>query len=192
MIFCPDFFPARVAKALYRQHRDVNLFLNSDSSITRTNYLRILAVASIDIAITFPIGVAFLILNITQSVAQNELSFYPGWDYVHSEWEPPYTATYAELVEGGTSYLAGVYISNWSQPVLAFAIFGLFGLTAEARATYRRPLEWIRYLLWRPSQRKRNGASSDCILGPDTGCQKAMLDAELRFVASCPYALDIP
>ena len=39
---------------------------------------------------------------------------------------------------GGTSAIAQAYFTQWTVPVLAFAIFGLFGLTSEARASYQR------------------------------------------------------
>lgn len=42
----------------------------------------------------------------------------------------------ADLKAFGPSTLAEYYFAYWASPALAFTIFGLFGLTAEARASY--------------------------------------------------------
>ena len=48
---------ARVARIFYRQNRDVNDFLRSNSSVSRINYFRLLALASIDTLLTLPLGI---------------------------------------------------------------------------------------------------------------------------------------
>ena len=56
-----------VVRVFYRQGRDTNHFLNSNGSVSRTNYLRVLAVASIDILLTLPTGVTNLVLVVLGS-----------------------------------------------------------------------------------------------------------------------------
>ena len=50
------------------------------------------------------------------------------------------TVTYDELTNGraGAARIARIYFLTSTSPVLAFTIFGLFGLTCEARASYWR------------------------------------------------------
>ena len=119
---------------LYHQHKDLDEFLRSNQFVSRTNYFRILALASIDIALTLPFGLVILVLEI-KVFAQYSQAFYPGWARVHGAWAPQ-SLSYADQRAIGTSYLAQTYFAYWTSPVLAFFIFALFGASAEARASY--------------------------------------------------------
>ncbi|KZV68498.1 fungal pheromone STE3G-protein-coupled receptor, partial [Peniophora sp. CONT] len=131
-----SYFYPRVVHILYRQSRDINSFLNSDTSVLRTNYLRILAVASIDILLTLPMGVVSIALRVRSILEEKgSLAFYLGWTCIHINWEPS-SIPYAQLKASGIAGIAQLYFLRWSAPVLAYTIFGLFGLTYEARASY--------------------------------------------------------
>ena len=121
----------------YRQNRDINRFLRSNNSVSRNNYMRILALASIDVMLTLPVGIANIVLDVVQSLSEDTLTFYPGRTYDHTDWEPV-GVSYAQAVALGTSTVAQTYFIQWSSPFLAFVIFGLFGVTSEARASYWR------------------------------------------------------
>ncbi|KZV64899.1 STE3-domain-containing protein [Peniophora sp. CONT] len=177
-----------VVRVFYRQGRDTNHFLYSNDSVSRTNYMRVLAVASIDILLTLPIGITNLVL--IALAAPHTMTFYPGWKLVHSHWAPT-GETYARLLEGGTFNVARTYFTRWTSPVLAFAIFALFGLTAQARATYCRPFLAIKELGWtRIRPQKAESAHSIVSLDSDHYRHKVMLDAELGYVStrSCAAA----
>ncbi|KZV68525.1 STE3-domain-containing protein [Peniophora sp. CONT] len=153
--YCP-----KVIRTFYRQSRDVHSFLNSNTSVSRTNYLRILALASVDVLLTLPVGIANIILSVTTAVAQGELPFYWGWNLLHTDWEPV-GVLYVEIKSFGTATLAQFYFNNWTSPVLAFVIFGLFGITSEARASYWRIICTIGgWVGWKPTARTRKGQQS--------------------------------
>lgn len=137
-----DFLLAKVARIFYLQGRDINRFLSSNSSVTRTHYFRILALASVDVALTLPSGILILVLNLSANLAEGGLPFYPGWSYIHDDWTPG-QFSYAELRALGPVRLGSEYVTLWSSPILAFTIFGLFGLTSEACASYRRMIRAI-------------------------------------------------
>ncbi|VDB95831.1 unnamed protein product [Peniophora sp. CBMAI 1063] len=155
------FYYPKVAKLYYRQRKDINSFLRSNPSVSRTNYLRILILASIDILLTLPFGIVDITLQIYPWLNNlSPFSFYPGWTYLHTAWEPR-GLSYAKQRSFGTAYIAATYVSRWTSPVLAFIIFGLFGLTAEARASYWRIIHTIgRWLERKPTPRARNGQAS--------------------------------
>ena len=135
----------------YHQRRDINRFLRSNNSVSRNNYMRILALASIDVLITLPVGVATIILRVTQSLSVGPMPFYFGWTYDHTDWAPV-GYSYAEIVAFGTSNVAEQYFTQWTSPVLAFVIFGLFGVTSEARTSYWRVICTMGgWLGWRPT-----------------------------------------
>lgn len=152
---------AKVARTYYRQRRDIDSFLRSNSSVSRTNYLRILVLASIDVLLTLPIGIVNITLEIVYALSPpKEYPFYPGWALLHSDWELE-GVSYAELQVSGTAELAQFYFSQWASPVLAFAIFGLFGVTSEARASYWRIICTVGgWFGWKPTPRARNGQAS--------------------------------
>lgn len=127
--------PAHVARLFHRQSRDINHFLQSNDSVTRTNYFRRLALASIDILLTLPVGIARIVLDVEQALALGPIPFYFGWTYDHTDWQPR-GYSYAEMVAQGTSTVAEIYFTQWTSPILAFVIFALFGVTPEARASY--------------------------------------------------------
>ena len=55
------------------------------------------------------------------------------------------TVTYEELTNGraGAARIVRIYFLTSTSPVLAFTIFSLFGMTAEARASYRRAFRTV-------------------------------------------------
>ncbi|VDC04730.1 unnamed protein product [Peniophora sp. CBMAI 1063] len=126
-----------VVRFFYRQSRDIDHFLRNNDSVSRTNYFRILALASIDILLTLPIGIANIILDVEQSLFFGPIQFYWGWTYDHTDWQPK-SFSYEDTVSLGTPTVATVYFQQWTSPVLAFTIFAFFGVTSEARASYWR------------------------------------------------------
>ncbi|KZV65148.1 fungal pheromone STE3G-protein-coupled receptor [Peniophora sp. CONT] len=147
---------AKVSQTYYRHRKDIHSFLKSDSSGQRTNYLRILILASIDILLTLPIGIVNITLNIRQAVSLNAFRFYLGWTFLHTPWEPE-GFSYAELQTLGAVDLPSVYFAYWTSPALAFAIFAIFGLTSEARASYWRIICTVAgWFDWKPSSRAQS------------------------------------
>ncbi|VDB87015.1 unnamed protein product [Peniophora sp. CBMAI 1063] len=129
-----------VARIFYLHGREVTHFLQSNNSVNRTHYFRILALASIDILLTLPIGIANIVLSVEDEVARiGPIPFYFGWTYDHTGWQPQ-SYSYAAVVSEGTFVVAQEYFVQWTSPALAFAIFALFGITAEARASYWRTI----------------------------------------------------
>ena len=152
---------AAVTRTFYHQRQDVNRFLQSNDSISRTNYFRILALASIDVLLTLPFGIASIALTVSGSLSTpGGMPFYRGWTFDHSDWSPV-GFSYAEIVASGPSNVGQVYFSQWTSPILAFVIFGLFGVTSEARASYQRTIRTIReWLGWKPTPPQASRACS--------------------------------
>ena len=128
---------AAVARTFHRQRKDVNDFLQSNDSVSRTNYFRILALASVDILLTLPMGIVTIVLFVKYQLSYGIFPFYFGWTSDHTNWQPE-SLYYVDILSGGTFNVAGVYFAHWTSPVLAFVVFGLFGVTSDARASYWR------------------------------------------------------
>ena len=155
-----------MARFLYQQGKANTAFLGSNDtsgSVSRTDYARLLALASIDIILTLPIGITNIVLVVISSLHVAPIPFYWGWSFLHADWEPV-ASSYAELKANGTANVALFYVSRWDPVVLTLAIFGLFGLTREARSSYRHvigtAISWYR--------RKSTRCSPSAGTGPST------------------------
>ncbi|VDC00591.1 unnamed protein product [Peniophora sp. CBMAI 1063] len=126
-----------IVSILYSHSRELDGFLQSNNSVSRTSYFRILALASIDLVLTLPIGIVSIVLDAIESSQNGPIPFYNGWTDDHQDWTPK-SFPYPEIVARGPSTVALVYFGQWTSPVLAFVIFALLGATEEACASYRR------------------------------------------------------
>jgi hypothetical protein len=130
---------ARIIYVFYRHSRETNKFLQSNGSISRPRYFRILAVACVDILLVLPLGVLSVASQVIGGPRETfpgfPSPFYLGWTAVHTNWGPV-AIPYSTLVRLGSWTVFRWYFQFWTTPVLAFAIFALVGLTSEARATY--------------------------------------------------------
>ncbi|KZV63368.1 STE3-domain-containing protein [Peniophora sp. CONT] len=150
----------RILRNLSHHRRDMNRFLQSNNSVSRMSYFRIFALASIDAILTLPLGIVTIVLAVTDSLAVfGHFPVYGGWSYLHTNWEPV-GFSYTDLLADGTSTVAQNYFSAWSSPILAFAIFGLFGVTTEARASYWHVICTVGgWFGWKPTLRTRSARS---------------------------------
>ncbi|VDB95776.1 unnamed protein product [Peniophora sp. CBMAI 1063] len=149
-----------VAWSFYRHNREINQFLHSHNSVTRTNYFRILALASIDVLLTLPMGIATIVLAAKDDLSfSGPLLFYSGWTFDHADWQPA-SFSYADIVSEGPLLVGQFYFTHWTSPVLAFVIFGLFGVASEARASYWRVICTVGgWLGWQPTPRAHRSRS---------------------------------
>ncbi|VDB87361.1 unnamed protein product [Peniophora sp. CBMAI 1063] len=168
----------RVALVFYSQGKLANRFLRSNGSISRLNYFRILALASIDILVTLPLGITTLVLAVLV-FREFDVPFYLGWDFVHSDFEP-FSLTYARMKAAGAGSLAQRYCQVWTSPILAFVTFGLFGLTSEACAMYGQPFKALGARLgWgSPSRSDVSGTIGSMKFGTNPG--ESTEDSELQ------------
>ncbi|VDB95846.1 unnamed protein product [Peniophora sp. CBMAI 1063] len=155
------FYYPRVVQTYYRQRRDINSILQSDRSSLRTNYLRILILASIDLVLTLPIAIMRITLDVVTALSSLEsFPFYSGWTQLHANWEPV-SFSYAEQQTFGTASLVQLCFGDWTSPILSFAIFGLFGVTSEARCSYWRIIRSAGDLLgWKAISKALDNSSS--------------------------------
>ncbi|KZV69973.1 STE3-domain-containing protein [Peniophora sp. CONT] len=154
----------KVFSTFHRHSRDVNRFLRTNNSVSRTNYFRILVLASVDVVLTLPKAIVSLVFEI---LVLRELkprpNFYPGWHFIHTDWDP-IGVSYHEMKINGKFNFVEIYWDQWSPLVLALVLFVLFGLTGEARASYWRIACFVGWWFgWKPSARDRRVAALDTI-----------------------------
>ncbi|VDC07841.1 unnamed protein product [Peniophora sp. CBMAI 1063] len=153
----------RIAWILYTRYKDTSHFLQSSQSISRAYFFRLLMLASIDVLVTLPFGITTFVLSLLSQFEQvgKHITFYEGWDTIHSDWTPA-GVTYAEFRAAGPATIAEMYFSRWSSPFLAFVIFALFGVTGAARGTYWELLRTaMRCLGWKPRVLQQESSALD-------------------------------
>jgi hypothetical protein len=139
----------KLSTFFYRHSRETNEFFQSNGSINRPGYFRILALACIDILLTLPLGVISATIDLLSEIHEaspgSPFQFYSGWANVHSDGDPV-AFSYEEIVGDGVWEVLYFFFINWTSPILAIAVFALFGCTSEARVTYWRVffLPWQR------------------------------------------------
>ncbi|VDB95537.1 unnamed protein product [Peniophora sp. CBMAI 1063] len=154
------YYPSTI-RIFYGQSRAFDRLLNSHDRWlpTRTNYLRVLALASIDIFLTLPLSITRFVLAVLSTTKMRPAPFYPGWDVVHHDWTPV-TISWAMLNDKGAPELAFVHYGFWISPIFAFAFFGLFGLTEGARTSYWRVFRVAAAVLGRRRAHLERGSQS--------------------------------
>ncbi|VDC06410.1 unnamed protein product [Peniophora sp. CBMAI 1063] len=144
LFYCP-----KVIWVLYRHQRELDRFLRSNDSVTRTNYYRMLALASIDVLLTLPIGIVVSVVPVIATFRRGGYPFYRGFTFLHTNWGPV-AASYSDVDDPVD--LAQIYFNQWISPALAFVMFGLFGITEEARESIRLAIQTVRARSgWKPA-----------------------------------------
>jgi hypothetical protein len=127
---------ARIIWRFYHHSKQTNELLSSECSVGRDKFFRVLIIGCIDILGTLPLG---LLDVIPTSILLYRLKapFYVGWRYTHADWQPKsikYTRSPHRNIFIGFEQFA----NPWSDVVMGFLIFALFGLTEDARVAYRQ------------------------------------------------------
>ncbi|KAI0029398.1 GPCR fungal pheromone mating factor, partial [Vararia minispora EC-137] len=132
------FYCPKVIYVFYHHSRATNEFFRNNTSVARLGYFRLLALASVDIVLTLPYGVISTVQNLIENTSAGaSIPFFREWKITHSNWAPV-TRSYAEIRAEGSWALSDYYLSSWTSVALSLVIFALFGMTPDARATYRR------------------------------------------------------
>ncbi|VDB95535.1 unnamed protein product [Peniophora sp. CBMAI 1063] len=133
-------YQTRLALILYRQRREVSAFLQSNAVISEAIYMRVLAVATVDVIVSLIGSTVRFALDVQAYVISGHIVFYQGWDYVHSEPWGPVGVSWEDWNSDTPMAVASDIYTEWMSPIICFAIFGCFGLTPGARAAYQHAL----------------------------------------------------
>ncbi|KAI0316922.1 GPCR fungal pheromone mating factor [Amylostereum chailletii] len=163
------FFWSRLVIVLYRHYKELNQFTSSEITLTRSRYLRVFAIGSLDILFSLPIGIS----TISQASVQGRSApFWPGFDVVHRDFTPVLLP--AEIWKEKTVTRLSVRASQYVNVVSGVLIFVLFGLSGESRELYRRAFwRMARVVGWAPRD-------NDAALEPRMTFLSIEIDIETR------------
>lgn len=113
---------------------------NEDTGISRSHYLRLMALGLIDIILWLPLSLTFLILDLSNMKIQS----YQSWSHVHIDFNRVEFVPIDTFVHGNYSVYVAAELGRWIGPTLALNFFIFFGVKSEVWASY-----WSRFIKFR-------------------------------------------
>ncbi|KAJ6505353.1 pheromone A receptor-domain-containing protein [Mycena sanguinolenta] len=138
ILYCP-----LIIRTFYIQ--STNEFLQSNGSISRTSYRRVMALGCFNIVITLPISIINLASFFATVPSPSHLPPYIGWDDNHASFAP-FGISYADVTDTPWHSFTA-YFAHGQSILLAVTIFALFGMTPKARSAYWSRIRLIGRLL---------------------------------------------
>ncbi|KAH9986174.1 pheromone A receptor-domain-containing protein [Russula compacta] len=121
----------RTIYTLYLRERQLKEIMSSNSSLNRSRYFRLMALASIEILGTIPLGTWSIVNN-----ARSGVTHWTNWADMHKD--------YSLVLQLPASYWKNIPLlaesletMRWAVVACAFIFFGFFGFAHEARQHYR-------------------------------------------------------
>ena len=102
----------------------------------RKNYFRLLILGCVDAIVLFPAQTLNFVIDLQGIRQSGDAGFYPGWTLVHSDWAPVSVPENAWNISIWFAF--SVRWSQWINPFFGLLFFLLFGVTTEARESYKR------------------------------------------------------
>lgn len=115
-------------RILYKKYSEINELLSSSGTVDKSQYLRVLIIATLGSVFIGPLSLYGLIMSWIHIFA------WPGWKSLHSGFSPimiPVSYWRSQFIMRYT-----VEISRWSFIFNALAIFACFGIHQQARRGY--------------------------------------------------------
>ena len=161
----------------FRRNRELDITLESNTSLNRTAFFKLLALGLFDILLTLPLS----IIQFVEELLQVDITgFWPGWKVAHASFSTIPTATLEEWKSAGFWFVFNIRFSQWVNPIFAVAFFLLFGTTKQKR-------DWYRSIFWkvmRPFGLKPrvDPVASDVVFGSGPMVNSATNDARQTVV----------
>ncbi|KZT37710.1 STE3-domain-containing protein [Sistotremastrum suecicum HHB10207 ss-3] len=120
-------------RAFMKQRKQMKDILSSNNNLTPSRYLRLMALAGIEMLCTVPIATYYLWLDATVTPVYPWIS----WEDTHFGFSQVrlYPKAYIELVP---SLGIEIKLNSWIYPAVAMLFFLFFGFAEEARKSYYR------------------------------------------------------
>ena len=133
--FCgsSSLIPVMTIYTLVKRERQFSSILSSNRNLNRNRYIRLMALSSIEILGTIPIGTYVLVLN-----AKSHVKPWKSWAQTHNAHH--YSHVYqvpASFWQNEPTYKNSLEMFRWLLVACALIFFAFFGFADEARQHYR-------------------------------------------------------
>ncbi|KAI0297998.1 pheromone A receptor-domain-containing protein [Russula brevipes] len=123
--------------AFYWRRQQFKEIMSSNPGFKRGRYIRLMAISSVEILGTIPVGTYLIVNN-----ARHGVTPWMSWDHTHSNYSQIVQVPSSVWKDGHGSQ-ATTEIFRWSLVLCAFLFFGFFGFADEARQNYRRAFAFL-------------------------------------------------
>lgn len=118
--------------AFRRQQLEISRFLRSNSSLTVSRYVRLMALAMTETMFTVPLGIFVIVLNATATKVHPWIS----WEETHYDFG--FVGQFPALFWRTQGLVVVSFEMNrWAPVFCAFVFFGFFGFAEECRKNYK-------------------------------------------------------
>ncbi|SRR6266576_1202316 len=162
--------------AIYTFYKRRRNYMQLISSANRGRYIRLMAISSMEILGTIPIGTYYIVLN-----AKMGLVPWKGWARMHSHYSE-ITQIAGFIWRDEPLMSLALELPRWSLVSCAFVFFALFGFAGEARLHYYRLYKSIARHIGK-STSTPHGAPLACVVRLPCWSALAHLDLRLSFFA---------
>jgi pheromone a factor receptor len=116
---------------LYMRQRQSTDMVSSSSEFDRSLYIRLMALSSIEILGTIPLGSFWIVFNIKFGIQK-----WRSWAQIHSDYS--HIEQIPNIVwKNNSKVVLSLELFRWTVVLCAFLFFAFFGFAKEARRNYR-------------------------------------------------------
>ena len=116
----------------YKRHRQFKEITSSNPGLSRSRYIRLMAISSTELFVTIPLGTYYIVYN-----AKNGVTPWISWANTHSNYSTVNQIA-AFIWKNDPAAVTGLELYRWSLIFCSFVFFAFFGFADEARQHYRR------------------------------------------------------
>lgn len=113
-------------------------FLSSNTSLTLSRYIRLMALASTEMLLTTPLASLQMVIGLTGQ----PLEPWRSWADTHYNFSRVILVSSVNWRNSGLPAVS-LEITRWSAPLCAFVFFLFFGFAEESRRNYRRAIDFV-------------------------------------------------
>jgi len=118
------------------------LLKSQGTGLSVSRYVRLMALASVDMVIVFPMSIIILVHN-----ASLGLEPWISWDNTHYNFGRVSYVTYFLFSTQPQSSIVIFELTRWCMPLAGFLFFLFFGLASESRKQYRQTFNVIQQFM---------------------------------------------
>ncbi|KAL0575157.1 a-factor receptor [Marasmius crinis-equi] len=152
-------------------------FMNSNTAMNMSRYLRLMILSVVDILFTIPLGI-YVVYIASHGV---KLQPWISWEDTHFNWLR-IVQTPALIWRNDKSFETSIELNRWLSVLCAFLFFALFGFASEAKKHYQIAFWWcMKPFGLRPAKKTKGATQLPKVKPPATNDSLPMYMQNIKF-----------